>query len=260
MLLSVYPGAESNFTDAAIAQKVAKSGKESATGGHHHDQSDCGGKELEPFSFENDDDTHHNSTNSGSGALDDDPTGPMGQQLNYLELDSGVGGDSSSSNGGGGGGNGGWCAEDMLMVNQTKYGYKSTYNSDLNEYTLAVEKEDTEEFRRREEEAEKMAQEIESSTTYRRNVDKELSDNEEEEEKFSAVVRAEKNVKKANRRSYIKHQNDNSSRNGPQTPKLPRNNRPQKQSKAKHSDSSLNHSSNSYEDQPEIVNRESPSA
>ena len=171
MIFIQIKGAESNFTDAAIAKKVVKSSKDSSS----NDQSIECGKELEPFSFENDEDAHHNSTNSGGG-LDDDPANAMSQQLNYLELDSGVGGDSSN------GGNGGWCAEDMLLVNQTKYGYKSTYNSDLNEYTLAVEKEDTEEFRRREEEAEKMANEIESSTTYRRNVDKELSDNEEDVE------------------------------------------------------------------------------
>ena len=59
----------------------------------------------------------------------------------------------------------------------------------LNVFRLAVEKEDTEEYRRREEEAEKIAREIESSTAYKNNVDKELSDNEEEEQKFSAVVR-----------------------------------------------------------------------
>lgn len=84
----------------------------------------------------------------------------------------------------------GWNVEEMLLTNQTKYGYKSTYNSDLSEYTLPVQKEDSEEFRRREEEAEKIAQEIESSASYRRNIDKELSDNEEEEEAFSAVIRA----------------------------------------------------------------------
>ena len=78
----------------------------------------------------------------------------------------------------------------MLKTNQQKYGYKSTYNSDLLEYTIPVEKEDTEEYRRREEVAEKLAAEIESSATYRRNIDKELSDNDEEEEAFSAVVRA----------------------------------------------------------------------
>jgi PAB1-binding protein PBP1 len=90
----------------------------------------------------------------------------------------------------GGSGTGGWNAEDMLLTNETKYGYKSTYNSDLTEYTLPVEKQNTEEYRRRELEAEKLAMEIESSASYKKNIDKELSDNEEEEEAFSAVVRA----------------------------------------------------------------------
>jgi len=56
-------------------------------------------------------------------------------------------------------------------------------------FRVAVEKEDSEDYRKREEEAEKIAYEIESSVTYRNNVDKELSDNEEEEEAFSAVDR-----------------------------------------------------------------------
>lgn len=59
----------------------------------------------------------------------------------------------------------------------------------LNLLRVAVEKEDTEEYRKREEEAEKIANEIESSTSYKNNVDKELSDNEEEEAVFSAVDR-----------------------------------------------------------------------
>ncbi len=50
----------------------------------------------------------------------------------------------------------GWNAEDMLMTNQQKYGYKSTYDSNLSAYTVAIEKDDSEDYRRREEEAEKM--------------------------------------------------------------------------------------------------------
>ena len=59
-----------------------------------------------------------------------------------------INGDMTSSSG--------WCAEDMLMTNQQKYGYKSTYDSNLSEYTVAIEREDSEDYRRREVEAEKM--------------------------------------------------------------------------------------------------------
>jgi hypothetical protein len=58
-------------------------------------------------------------------------------------------------------------------------------------YRLAVEREDTDDYRRREEAAEKIALEIESSSAYKNNVDKELSDNEEEETAFSAVERVQ---------------------------------------------------------------------
>ena len=135
---------------------------------------------MEPFSFDDEEEDQNNS--GGSGGLDDEPAT---HRLNGLDLDGMSMGDGSSS--------AGWGAEEMLLTNQTKYGYKSTYNSDLSEYTLPVEKENTEEYKRREEEAEKLANEIESSAQYRINVDKELSDNEEEEEAFSAVVRSQNN-------------------------------------------------------------------
>ena len=60
-----------------------------------------------------------------------------------------------------------------------------------------------------EEEAEKLANEIESSSTYRKNVDKELSDNEEEEEAFSAVSRSPNN----NNTGEINNNNATSSNN-----------------------------------------------
>jgi hypothetical protein len=196
--------AESNFVDAAIAQKGNNSlntnkGSSSNitinTSSGVVDTSNEYGKELEPFPF--DDEEEHNNTGSGSAAsvgIDDEP---LSQQMNGLDLDNGL---ENSSNGTG------WCAEDMLMTNQTKYGYKSTYNSDLSEYTVPIERDDSEDYRRREEEAEKMAQEIESSSAYRSNVDKELSDGEEEEEAFSAVSRPT---------TEINNNNNNASNNNP---------------------------------------------
>ena len=162
--------------------------------------------------FDDEDDDHNNNTGSGgSGGLDDnDSSAPLTHQLhNGLGLDEINTGTSSVADGGLTSSGGGWCAEDMLLTNQTKYGYKSTYNSDLSEYTLPVEKENTEEYKRREEEAEKLANEIESSSTYRKNVDKELSDNEEEEEAFSAVSRSPNN----NNTGEINNNNATSSNN-----------------------------------------------
>ena len=154
-----------------------------AVASNTNNDEDC--KELEPFPFDDD---------SEGGGLDAAEMGDenMGGE-GGLELDEPT---TSSrevvTSGGGGGGGSGWNAEDMLATNESKYGYKSTYNSALPEYTIAVEKGDgvsEEEFRRREIEAERLAAEIESSVTYMNNIDKELSDNEEEEEAFSAVVR-----------------------------------------------------------------------
>jgi hypothetical protein len=128
---------------------------------------ECGGKELEPFPFDEEED--HNNTGSGSagslGGIDDNET--LSQRINGLDLDNGL---ENLSNGTG------WGAEEMLLTNQTKYGYKSTYNADLSEYTVQIERDDSDDYKRREKEAEKMAQEIESSSAYRSNVDKELSD------------------------------------------------------------------------------------
>lgn len=109
---------------------------------------------------------------------------------------------SSSSNG--------WKVEDMLQVNKSKYGYKSTFNSEMTEYTLPLIKQNTAEFKRREAEAERLAREIESDLNYRANVDKELSDGEDEEMAFSAVHRHTGGDKK---------QNKNTSQSNNKTPK-----------------------------------------
>lgn len=107
----------------------------------------------------------------------------------------------------------GWAADDMLMTNRTKYGYKSTYNADLSEYTIAIEREDSEEYRRREKVAEKIANEIESNLMYRHNVDIELSDGEGEEEAFSAVVRQTTEINNNNNSSLNNNNNNNTSSN-----------------------------------------------
>lgn len=154
-------------------------------------------KELEPFPFDDESDElegGEGDENSPSSSND-----PLELELETGRESSGGGGGGSGVSAaatnsvvGGMGSGGGWNAEDMLATNEAKYGYKSTYNSSLPEYTLAVERGEgvtDEEFRRRELEAERLAAEIESSASYRKNIDKELSDNEEEEAAFSAVVR-----------------------------------------------------------------------
>lgn len=87
----------------------------------------------------------------------------------------------------------GWNPDEMFTINTIKFGYKSTYDPNLREYTIPLEKNQTDEYKKLELEAEKIANEIEKSRSYRRNIDKELSDNEEEEYAFSAVIRSDKN-------------------------------------------------------------------
>lgn len=90
----------------------------------------------------------------------------------------------------------------MFTINTIKFGYKSTYDPNLKEYTLPLEKKQTDEYKRRELEAEQIASEIEKSRTYRRNIDKELSDNEEEEYAFSAVIRSDNNNNQIKSNNY----------------------------------------------------------
>ena len=158
--------AESNFTDSAIAAKLMPQDK---------DDSEFG-KELEPFPFE---DHHHHESDLDSEM--------MHSHLNGMHLhanETTTGGSSAA----------GWNAEDMLSLNEKKFGYKSKFNTEMCEYTIRVEKEDTDEYKRREEAAEKLALEIEADSNYKRNIDKELSEGEDEEEAFSAVVRQQSNA------------------------------------------------------------------
>jgi len=174
---------ETNFIDAAIAKKCQNTTPRPRLLSDNLSPSSF--KELEPFYFDDE-----SLINGSLGSINDVESGGSS-----LDLDSSIGGEST-----------GWGVEEMFLTNQTKYGYKSTYNSDLTEYTLPVEKENTDEYRKREEEAEKIAMEIESSTSYRKNIDKELSDGEEEEEAFSAVLRNAKNEINNNNRKYGKKQ------------------------------------------------------
>ena len=84
---------------------------------------DC--KELEPFAFDEEYDEASNEQNS----LDDElGIGSAGSGAVTLVKETPVELDLETSENG-------WSADEMLNINQKKYGYVSTYKSDLTEYT-----------------------------------------------------------------------------------------------------------------------------
>ncbi|XP_066545653.1 ataxin-2 isoform X5 [Amia ocellicauda] len=82
----------------------------------------------------------------------------------------------------------GWDPNDMFKFNEENYGVKSTYDSSLSSYTVPLERDNSEEFLKREARAAQLAEEIESSATYKARVALE-NDDRSEEEKFTAVAR-----------------------------------------------------------------------
>lgn len=158
-------GGELNLDDSLPIQPASNSSSSST--------SDDENRELEPYVFESGGDQDNSSVNldsSGSSEL-------------LLSASSSVSHSSASSL------VGGWSVEDMLLINEIKYGYKSTFNADMAEYTMPLRRDNSEEYKRREKLAEKFAREIESDYNYKLNLDKELSDGECEEFAFSAVHR-----------------------------------------------------------------------
>ncbi|XP_075875579.1 ataxin-2 isoform X5 [Nelusetta ayraudi] len=85
----------------------------------------------------------------------------------------------------------GWDPNDMFKFNEEKYGVLSTYDSSLSTYTVPLERDNSEEFLKREARAAQLADEIEASATYKARVALE-NDERSEEEKFTAVVRGER--------------------------------------------------------------------
>ncbi|XP_038869062.1 ataxin-2-like isoform X5 [Salvelinus namaycush] len=97
----------------------------------------------------------------------------------------------------------GWDPNDMFKYNEEQYGIMSTYDSSLSTYTVALERDNSEEFLKREARAAQLAQEIEASATYKARVALE-NDERTEEEKYSAVVRGEREPHTLNRENkYI---------------------------------------------------------
>ncbi|XP_074869034.1 ataxin-2 isoform X9 [Carettochelys insculpta] len=82
----------------------------------------------------------------------------------------------------------GWDPNDMFRYNEENYGVVSTYDSSLSSYTVPLERDNSEEFLKREARAAQLAEEIESSAQYKARVALE-NDDRTEEEKYTAVQR-----------------------------------------------------------------------
>ncbi|XP_026106334.1 ataxin-2-like isoform X4 [Carassius auratus] len=97
----------------------------------------------------------------------------------------------------------GWDPDEMFKYNEETYGVKSTYDSSLSSYTVPLERDNSEEFLKREARASQLAEEIEASATYKARVALE-NDDRSEEEKYTAVARGERELHSLNRENkYI---------------------------------------------------------
>ncbi|XP_075034568.1 ataxin-2 isoform X4 [Mixophyes fleayi] len=82
----------------------------------------------------------------------------------------------------------GWDPNEMFRYNEENYGVVSTYDSSLSSYTVPLERDNSEEYLKREARATQIADEIESSSQYKARVALE-NDDRSEEEKYTAVQR-----------------------------------------------------------------------
>lgn len=92
----------------------------------------------------------------------------------------------------------GWDPDDMFKYNEETYGVKSTYDSSLSSYTVPLERDNSEEFLKREARAAQLAEEIEASASYKARVALE-NDERSEEEKYTAVVRDSHTLNRENK-------------------------------------------------------------
>lgn len=89
----------------------------------------------------------------------------------------------------------GWDANEMFRTNAEKYNVKSTYDSSLQGYTIPLEPKNTDEYKKQEAKASKIAQEIENNPSYKQRINLENGD---EEDRYSAVLRPVDNVSVSN--------------------------------------------------------------
>jgi ataxin 2/2L len=82
----------------------------------------------------------------------------------------------------------GWDANEMFQLNEKEHGIKTTYKDNLESYTVQIERKDTQDYRRQELEAERIANEIENNPKTQERLEVENGD---EEAAFAAVIRPE---------------------------------------------------------------------
>ncbi|GAB6030243.1 hypothetical protein CHUAL_005920 [Chamberlinius hualienensis] len=84
----------------------------------------------------------------------------------------------------------GWDVNDMFRTNEQQYGVQSSYDHSLSGYTTPLEKKNTDEYKKQEAKALKLASEIESSSSHRV---RSAVEDVDEDEKMSSVIRTVEN-------------------------------------------------------------------
>ncbi|XP_076344586.1 uncharacterized protein LOC143244216 isoform X2 [Tachypleus tridentatus] len=85
----------------------------------------------------------------------------------------------------------GWNPNEMFKTNAEKYGVTSTYDSTLQGYTVPLERKNTEEYKKQEAKAVKIALEIENNQQHHTRT---ALENGDEEERYSSVIRPTENI------------------------------------------------------------------
>ncbi|XP_060572072.1 ataxin-2-like protein isoform X3 [Ruditapes philippinarum] len=99
------------------------------------------------------------------------------------------GGDEISLDGTGDKSSNGWDPNDMFHTNAVQFNVQSSYDDSLEQYTTRLERGNSEEYRRREQQASKLAAEIERCESYKKHIALENGEGDDEEAAFSSVVR-----------------------------------------------------------------------